>query len=173
MTELSQASLWLSARTTGPQIFNFSVTLPPSDDGIDPERIIGILGSHHFPTLGYIFHPAYGKQGYATEALTAFLPHYFERLPRPATSGADVVVGEEGWDFVVAHVDCGNVNSIRLLERVGFTEGEKRERAYVSGMLGERADVTFRLARPGLRLEDVFERAREAEEEGPPVPDLS
>lgn len=184
MTTPDQVSTFLSNRTSGPDIFNFAVVLPgtSNDDSNNNnnnrrDKIIGILGSHNFPKIGYIFHPGYSKRGYATEALSAFLPRFFSLLPS-ASSATEMPNQEDspvsqGYDLVIAHVDLENEPSSKLLERVGFERGEVTRGAYMNPNLGgARDDVTFRLARPGLRLEDVLRGIRDTEEGDPPVPDL-
>lgn len=85
-----------------------------------------------------------------------------------ALGGAEVT---EGYDFSRAFVDVGNVASQRLLERCGWTRGEVLERDYESPQLGIRDAVVFRIARPGMKLEDVM--AVDGDVDGPPpVPDI-
>lgn len=55
--------------------------------------------------IGYIFDPAYGGQGYATEAVTAILAHAFDRL---------------GVRRVTAGCFADNLASVRILEKVGM-----------------------------------------------------
>ncbi len=55
--------------------------------------------------LGYIFGPAYGGHGYATEAVTAMVAHAFDRLGvRRITTGCI----------------ADNLASVRILEKVGM-----------------------------------------------------
>jgi RimJ/RimL family protein N-acetyltransferase len=55
--------------------------------------------------IGYIFDPAYGGRGYATEAVTAMVVHAFERL---------------GVRRITAGCFADNVASVRVLEKVGM-----------------------------------------------------
>jgi RimJ/RimL family protein N-acetyltransferase len=55
--------------------------------------------------LGYIFDPAYGGQGYATEAVTAMVAYAFDQL---------------GVRRITAGCFAGNVASVRILEKVGM-----------------------------------------------------
>ena len=116
-----------------------------------------------------MFNPVFAKQGYATEALLAFMPRLFERMGHAENGGAEV--GGAGCDYALANVDWENRDSIRLLERCGWTRGEFTEDAYTSPMLGLRSDFTYRIARPGLELGDVFKNIEDAEDQ-PFVPDL-
>lgn len=133
--------------------------------------MIGILGSSEFPTIGYLFSPGYRKQGYATEALKAFVPKFFEQLPSSATSSPEDG-SVQSIDYIQAHVDNENVDSMKLLERCGWTRCEVTKDDYTSAQLGIRDAVTYRIARPGLKLEDVVNAMKVVEDEGPPVPDL-
>jgi len=113
-----------------------------------------------------MFDPRHGKRGYATEALTAFLPRLFARWD--SNDGA----GSQAFDYAVAQVDLENLNSVRLLERCGWTRGEATQDAYTSPLLGSRDDITYRIARPGMELKDVMERIRKDEDAGKFVPDV-
>lgn len=55
--------------------------------------------------LGYIFDPAYGGQGFATEAVTAMVAYAFERL---------------GVRRITAGCFADNLASVRILEKVGM-----------------------------------------------------
>jgi len=70
-------------------------------------RAIGKLGAWRLPEFGFILAPEHWRQGYASEALAAFLDHVFAR--------ADV-------DHLIADVDPRNKSSLALLERHGFVE---------------------------------------------------
>ena len=149
-TEVHQVTTYLAERTSGPNIYNFSVCLKDSTN-----TVIGLLGSPSYPEIGYIFSPAYAGQGYATEALLAFTPALFAVMPVEQT-------------FAEAHVDTENVASLKLLERCGWQRGEVEERAYTSPLLGLRDSVCYRIAREGYKLEDMVKK--EGEEAF--VPDL-
>jgi RimJ/RimL family protein N-acetyltransferase len=64
--------------------------------------------------LGYVFHPAYHGQGYATEACRRLLERAF---------------GELGAHRVTAGCDPDNAPSWRLLERLGFRREAHRRKA--------------------------------------------
>ncbi|KAG9590944.1 acyl-CoA N-acyltransferase, partial [Aureobasidium melanogenum] len=102
LTEIHQATTYLSERTSGPNIYNFAVCLKDPAD-----TVIGLLGSPSYPEIGYLFSPTYAGKGYATEALLAFTPALFAVMPVEQT-------------FAEAHVDTENVASIKLLEREGY-----------------------------------------------------
>jgi ribosomal-protein-alanine N-acetyltransferase len=69
-------------------------------------RPIGKLGCWRTPELGYLLHPDFQGQGYASEALAAFVGYMRGR----------------GLVALKADVDPRNLASLRLLERAGFVE---------------------------------------------------
>lgn len=81
-------------------------------------RVIGKAGFYRFPDLGYLFDPAVWGQGFAREAVGAVIARGFavHRLPR-----------------VQADVDPRNKASIRLLERLGFSETHRQARTWLVG----------------------------------------
>jgi RimJ/RimL family protein N-acetyltransferase len=83
---------------------------------------------HQTVEVGYIFSPAYSRQGYATEAVRALL---------------EVAFFELGARRVVARVDARNTASRALLERLGYASRGKLDR--------ERVDQGRTDQRGGLR----------------------
>lgn len=57
--------------------------------------------------IGYVFHPDYSGQGFATEAVRALL---------------DIAFGTYGLHRVTARIDARNLASLRLAERVGMRQ---------------------------------------------------
>lgn len=61
--DLDKAEKWLSARALGDGVFNFVITLrneasEENESMIDEEeKIVGIMGSYHWPEIGYLMHP--------------------------------------------------------------------------------------------------------------------
>jgi len=54
--DLEVVKRWLSARALGSDVLNFVVTL--KDDGPPEEgQVVGIMGSYHFPEIGYLMNP--------------------------------------------------------------------------------------------------------------------
>jgi ribosomal-protein-alanine N-acetyltransferase len=98
---LERTREWLESMIASPasESDDFIVTL----DG----RAIGKMGAWRLPEFGFILAPDHWGQGYASEALAAFLDHVFER--------PDV-------DHLIADVDPRNLASLALLERHGFAE---------------------------------------------------
>lgn len=81
-------------------------------------QLIGKAGFYRFPDLGYLFDPAVWGQGLAREAVRAVIERGFavHGLPR-----------------VTADVDPRNKASMRLLERLGFTETHRQARTWLVG----------------------------------------
>ncbi|KAK3640656.1 hypothetical protein LTR56_011748 [Elasticomyces elasticus] len=146
ITDVDVAEQWIKARVLGRDTFKLSVELKGSlDDSRQPE-IIGMMGSDHWPEIGYIFHPGHFNKGYATEALRALVPAAFERMPS-AEQG--------GYDFLLAGTIKGNTVSGRVLEKVGFTECETTLQDFENSFFGKCDSVWYRIARPGKTLEEL------------------
>ena len=95
-------------------------------------RCIGKLGCWRPPDVGYILARDCWGQGYALEALMAFIPHAFS---------GDI-------EHLNADVDPRNEASLRLLARAGFRETRRAPKTWLIG--GEWCDsVYLRLDRPG------------------------
>lgn len=78
------------------------------------DRLIGDLYiklSENSAWIGYTVDPSYARQGFASEVLTALIPWLFEQ---------DV-------NQIRAEVLSDNVASIRLLEKLGFTQDGRNE----------------------------------------------
>lgn len=77
-------------------------------------EMIGKLGCWRLPEVGFLFDPAVWGQGYAVEALTAFIERRRGLGPGELT----------------ADVDPRNVASQRLLTRCGFVETHRASRTW-------------------------------------------
>jgi ribosomal-protein-alanine N-acetyltransferase len=103
-------------------------------------RVIGSAGFHNwFPEhrraeIGYVLdEDIYKKQGYMTEAMGALLPYGFDELQLHR---------------IEAHVEPGNIPSLRLLQRFGFIqEGLLRQHYFYEGMLQD--SLLFALVKSG------------------------
>lgn len=94
------------------------IDAPPgiSDDFV-VERdgaVIGKMGTWRLPEIGYVFAPTVWGQGYAFEALMAFVGYAFA----------------ERCDFLTADVDPRNTASLALLARAGFRETGRAARTW-------------------------------------------
>lgn len=112
-----------------------------ADDGTLVGDLLLALRSveHETVEVGYIFAPAHGGQGFATEAVRALLDLAFDRL---------------GARRVTARVDARNLPSRRLLERLGLRlEAHLLENEWFKGELTSETDYAvlareWRAARP-------------------------
>lgn len=108
-----------------------------AEDGTLVGDVLLALRSVEHQTLevGYIFSPAYGRRGYATEAVHALLDAAFSQL---------------GARRVVARVDARNAASRALLERLGVRqEAHLIENEWFKGELTSEVDYAV-LAREWL-----------------------
>ena len=80
-------------------------------------KLIGKLGAWKLPEIGFLIDPAHWGNGYALEAMVAFIQR--RRL-----------LGSSG---LTADVDPRNVASLKLLERVGFTETRRAKGTWQIG----------------------------------------
>ncbi|UYV16875.1 GNAT family N-acetyltransferase [Porphyrobacter sp. ULC335] len=81
-------------------------------------RAIGKAGFYRFPTLGYIIAPEFWGQGLVMEALVPIITRAF--------AGGAVT-------RVITEVDPRNPASIRVLEKLGFTETHRAEKTTLIG----------------------------------------
>ena len=116
---LEQTEEWVRSEVEAPPelIDDFVVTL----DG----EVIGKLGCWRLPEVGFLFDPAVWGQGYASEALTAFIERRRGFGPGELT----------------ADVDPRNHASHRLLTRCGFVETHRAARTWNIG--GEWLDSIY------------------------------
>ncbi len=96
--------------------------------------VIGKAGGYNLPEIGFILHPDHWGQGYVTEAMQAIIPALFASSDVP---------------HLTADVDPLNVASLRVLEKLGFTQTHRAEKTFNLG--GVWADsIYLALPRPGL-----------------------
>ncbi|KJX94455.1 hypothetical protein TI39_contig4192g00002 [Zymoseptoria brevis] len=146
--DLDQGRTWLSARALGSPVFNFAIReLSPSTHEVLP-HIVGILGAVDIATCGYIIASSYAGKGYASEALRAFIPAYFEHVPPASESGT-------GHDILDAFTDTTNFASHRVLEKCGFVKCETLENEFENWHFGTRDTIVWRYSRPGSTLEGL------------------
>lgn len=90
-----------------------------SDDFIVEQGgvVIGKCGAWRLPEIGFIFDPAMQGQGFASEALAAFVAWRFAR----------------GSDHLTADVDPANTASLKLLTRNGFHITHRAARTWLIG----------------------------------------
>lgn len=126
---LERTREWLGSMIDSPAALSedFIVTL----DG----RAIGKMGAWRLPEFGFILAPEHWGQGYASEALAAFLDHAFTR--------PDI-------DHLIADVDPRNRASLALLARHGFTESGRAAGTWTTH-IGMCDSLYLRLAREDWR----------------------
>ncbi|CAD6575877.1 MAG: hypothetical protein ASARMPREDX12_007608 [Alectoria sarmentosa] len=78
-------------------------------------KVIGLLGAHEVPEIGYMFLPQYWGKGYATEALKAWMVWYWKTFPG----------GNEDRGYLKAMTRLGAVDSRNVLQKCGFTWRDK------------------------------------------------
>jgi RimJ/RimL family protein N-acetyltransferase len=105
------------ARFTPPndkETFSYSI-----EEHARPGKVIGSIGVHYYypPEFGYILAQATWGQGYATEAVRAFLRVYWA-LERKTV---DLEDEEYAHERLRAVTDVDNRASRRVLEKSGFT----------------------------------------------------
>lgn len=120
--------------------WNFSIEL--LRDNVHPSanhpRVIGLIGAVRTPEVGYMFNTSYWGRGYATEALRAFMPMFFDHF-----SG-----GESGrHDYALALTDTELVASQNVLQKAGFRFIETREKDFENPVLGLRDTMFYRMER--------------------------
>lgn len=133
-------------------------------------RVIGLIGAVRAPEVGYMFNAEYWGRGYATEALRAFMPLFFEHYSGKNTLDHRDEKGEEShasngnvangavnnsdkklaprYEFAEAHTDPDLKSSQNVLAKVGFKLHERKEKDFENPILGWRDTLVFRLYRP-------------------------
>jgi RimJ/RimL family protein N-acetyltransferase len=82
--------------------------------GSDYGTMIGVIGTHRTDEAGllakvsYIIHPEHWGRGFATEAMIAFIPVYWLRMPRVL--------------HLEAEINEKNVGSLNVVRKCGFRE---------------------------------------------------
>ena len=112
-------------------------------------RVIGLIGAVRAPEVGYMFNNNYWGKGYATEALRAFLPLFFDHY-----SG-----GQQGrFEYAEAMTDPELVTSQNVLLKAGFKLHEKREKDFENPILGLRDTLVYHCYRPGSDPDNKAEK---------------
>ncbi len=95
-------------------------------------KVIGQAGGGVLPEVGYIFHPDYWGQGFATEAMQAVVDHAFANWPV---------------DHLMADIDPRNDASRKLLIRLGFRPSHHADNTFCIDGVWSHSDY-FILPRP-------------------------
>lgn len=141
--DIEKSKAWIQGCHDRSNCWNFVIELLPTMESPTasptPPRVIGLIGAVRAPEVGYMLNHNYWGKGYATEALRAFLPLFFDHY-----SG-----GEQGrFEFAEAHTDPDLVTSQSVLKKAGFELIEVREKDFENPVLGWRDSVIFRYKRP-------------------------
>lgn len=98
--------------------------------------VVGAFGAWSSGTaeVGYIYNESSWGQGYATEALAAYVDVYWGRA--------------KTIDVMAAKVDLENIPSIRVVKKCGFVGVEYLVGDIVLSALGRRDTLVFRTERP-------------------------
>lgn len=141
--DIEKSKAWIQGCHDRSNCWNFVIELRPSTSSqtvsSTSPRVIGLIGAVRAPEVGYMLNHNYWGKGYATEALRAFLPLFFDHF-----SG-----GEQGrFEYAEAHTDPDLITSQNVLKKVGFELFEIREKDFENPVLGWRDSLIFRYKRP-------------------------
>ncbi|KAF1979701.1 acyl-CoA N-acyltransferase [Bimuria novae-zelandiae CBS 107.79] len=139
--DVEKSKAWIQGCFDRENCWNFVIELLPSArEDLSSPRVIGLIGAVRAPEVGYMLNNNYWGKGYATEALRAFMPLFFEHY-----SG-----GEQGrFEYAEAHTDPELVASQHVLEKAGFKLHEFREKDFENPILGWRDTLVYRMYRQG------------------------
>ncbi|KAF2012075.1 acyl-CoA N-acyltransferase [Aaosphaeria arxii CBS 175.79] len=146
--DLDKSKAWIQGCHDRDNCWNFVMELLPSAPQWSPDgpRVIGLIGAVRAPEVGYMLNPNHWGKGYATEALRAFLPLFFDHF-----SGGEYI----RYEYAEALTDPELVASQNVLQKAGFTLLEKREKDFENPVLGWRDTLVFRCPRPGGSVEEA------------------
>ncbi|KAF2195376.1 acyl-CoA N-acyltransferase [Zopfia rhizophila CBS 207.26] len=139
--DIEKSKAWIQGCHDRDNCWNFCIELLPSEtEAHSPgPQVIGMIGAVRAPEVGYMLNHNYWGKGYATEALQAFMPLFFEHY-----SGGV----HERFEYAEAHTDPELVASQNVLQKVGFKLFEVREKDFENPILGLRDSWIYRMARP-------------------------
>lgn len=138
---LDESRQWMSGilPERNPDGLNYAVFTRPEPSTNQEPKMIGVIGVYRSSPkaeLGYIYHPSAWGQGYATEALAAFLKLFWELKP--------------GVETMEALTDHENHASMKVLTKCGFHETRRlKEHAAIVSKGPEKRDVlVFEIKNP-------------------------
>jgi RimJ/RimL family protein N-acetyltransferase len=142
---LEKTIAWIQGCHDRPNNWNFAIELLEPSSASAP-RVIGLVGAVRAPEIGYMLNSEYWGKGYATEALRAFLPLFFEHY-----SGGE----QDRFEYAEALTDTELISSQNVLRKAGFTLVERRDKDFENPALGLRDTLVWRR----YRDQDVEETA--------------
>ncbi|KAH3920414.1 hypothetical protein HBI56_069710 [Parastagonospora nodorum] len=137
--DLRKTKEWIQGSFDTDNSWNFAIEL--LDTKSSSPRVIGLIGAVRTPEIGYMFNSSYWGKGYATEALRAFIPLFFEHFS-----------GKEGQflDYTEALTDPELVSSQNVLVKAGFKLYERKEKDFENPILGIRDTLVYRMERSAV-----------------------
>lgn len=139
-----------------PDIDKYAILLKPIEGNLEPwldakgrPKMVGMLGTNRYSDegleTGYCINLAYWGKGYAGEAFSGFLSHFWSLENRKQMKQ------------LVAKVDPGNVASQRIVTRVGAKRGEVLKEWYSRAVdMGKKRDIEcWYIDRPGVTVEEM------------------
>lgn len=153
--DIEKSRAWIQGCHDRDNCWNFCIELLPGANGETSTgpRVIGLIGAVRAPEVGYMLNANYWGKGYATEALRAFLPLFFDHF-----CGGE----QPRYEYAEAHTDPELIASHNVLQKVGFTLFELREKDFENPLLGLRDTLVYRIHRPATANGNTMD-ARETE----------
>lgn len=140
--DIEKSKAWVQGCFDRENCWNFCIELLSTTTKETPTgpRVIGMIGAVRAPEVGYMLNSGYWGKGYATEALRAFIPMFFDHF-----SGGENCQ----YDYAEAHTDTELVASQNVLQKAGFKLHELREKDFDNPVLGLRDTLVYSIYRPG------------------------
>ncbi|KAI9893420.1 MAG: hypothetical protein M1814_006717 [Vezdaea aestivalis] len=144
-TSISQSLSWIQKINSNPDAHNFCIRLLTSIGDIKQGEVIGAIGAHAVPQVGYLLRQDVWGHGFATEALKAYMTIFWTAIPEMIDPNE-----QRGYNHAIAYADTENHASRRVLEKTGFVQTDTLENDVRIPLLGLRSTAVYRIARPGL-----------------------
>jgi RimJ/RimL family protein N-acetyltransferase len=151
--DIEKSRAWIAGCHERPNCWNFVIELLNTPNDSSQPHVIGLIGAVRAPEVGYMLNADYWGKGYATEALRAFMPLFFDHY-----NGHD---GEK-FEYAEAHTDPELLSSQNVLSKVGFKFHELKYKDFENPILGWRDTMVFRMSRADLES-SVFRSTKDTE----------